>query len=71
MSSYVDKVLQPNETVLATGHMHWIVYVQGGALILSSSGAQNQVLNAGGADITGGRIVFVQPLLQIVFLMVD
>lgn len=34
MSSYVDKVLQPNETVLATGHMHWIVYVQGGALIV-------------------------------------
>ena len=34
VSSYVEKVLQPNETVLATGHMHWIVYVRGVALIL-------------------------------------
>ena len=33
MSSYVDKVLQPSEIVLATGHMHWIVYVRGVALI--------------------------------------
>lgn len=34
MSSYVEKVLQPNETVLATGHMHWIVYARGVALVM-------------------------------------
>ena len=34
VSSYVDKVLQPNESVLATGHMHWIVYVRGIALMI-------------------------------------
>lgn len=27
--SYVDNILQPNEQVLATGKMHWIIYVQG------------------------------------------
>ncbi len=32
--SYVDSILQPNEQVLATGKMHWIIYVQGLALLV-------------------------------------
>lgn len=32
--SYVDKILRPDERVLATGRMHWIVFAQGAALIL-------------------------------------
>lgn len=27
--SYLDQILQPNETVIAIGRMHWIVYLQG------------------------------------------
>ncbi len=27
--SYVQSVIKPNETVLAVGYMHWIVYVRG------------------------------------------
>ncbi|HEX4298006.1 MAG TPA: PH domain-containing protein [Devosia sp.] len=27
--SYVQSVIQPGEQVLATGHMHWIVYARG------------------------------------------
>ncbi|MEP7239798.1 MAG: PH domain-containing protein [Devosia sp.] len=32
--SYVETVLQPNETVLVTGRMHWIVYARGGVILL-------------------------------------
>ena len=32
--SYVDTVLRPDEKVLAVGHMHWIVYARGGALLV-------------------------------------
>ena len=27
--SYVDKILQPGETVITTGRMHWIIYARG------------------------------------------
>jgi uncharacterized membrane protein YdbT with pleckstrin-like domain len=27
--SYVDRILQPGETVIHTGRMHWIIYVRG------------------------------------------
>lgn len=32
--SYIDKILRPEEKVLAIGRMHWIVFVQGTLLIL-------------------------------------
>ncbi|HEY4199039.1 MAG TPA: PH domain-containing protein [Devosiaceae bacterium] len=32
--SYVKKVLQPNETVVAEGRKHWIIYVPGLLLII-------------------------------------
>ena len=32
--SYVDSVLQPGETVLRRGRLHWIVYVRGLLLLL-------------------------------------
>ena len=32
--SYVQTVIKPNETILATGHMHWIVYVRGSAVVI-------------------------------------
>lgn len=36
--SYVDKILQPKEEILAVGRMHWIVYVPGAVLLLLSIG---------------------------------
>jgi uncharacterized membrane protein YdbT with pleckstrin-like domain len=32
--SYVQTVLRPEERVLAVGHMHWIVYSRGAALLI-------------------------------------
>jgi uncharacterized membrane protein YdbT with pleckstrin-like domain len=32
--SYVQTVLRPEERVLAVGHMHWIVYARGAALLV-------------------------------------
>lgn len=32
--SYVEKVLQPNETVKHTGGIHWIVYVPGAIFVI-------------------------------------
>ena len=29
---YVDKIIRPNETVIAIGRMHWIVYLPGATL---------------------------------------
>jgi len=34
--SYVQTVLRPDETILATGHMHWIVYAKGVAIVFVS-----------------------------------
>lgn len=36
--SYLSQVLQPDEEVLAIGHMHWIVYFRGIALLLLALG---------------------------------
>jgi hypothetical protein len=36
--SYVQSVVKPNETILATGHMHWIVYVRGIVLLVVGLG---------------------------------
>src|ERR1700722_8077221 len=33
MASYVDKVLQPGETVRYTGTLHWVIYLPGVALL--------------------------------------
>ena len=32
--SYLDKILQPDETVLVTGKKHWIIYAPSGLVIL-------------------------------------
>jgi uncharacterized membrane protein YdbT with pleckstrin-like domain len=32
--SYVQTVIKPDERILATGHMHWIVYAKGGAVLV-------------------------------------
>ena len=32
--SYLDKILQPNETVVTTGKKHWIIYAPGAILII-------------------------------------
>lgn len=32
--SYVDKIIQPGETVIRTGSMHWIVFVGGASLVV-------------------------------------
>ena len=37
--SYVETVIKPNETILAVGHMHWIVYVRGIVLLIIGLGA--------------------------------
>jgi uncharacterized membrane protein YdbT with pleckstrin-like domain len=31
---YVNKILQPNETVIATAAMHWIIYLPGALLLV-------------------------------------
>lgn len=36
--SYVQKVLQPGEKVLVTGHLHWIMYLPGLLWILAGGG---------------------------------
>jgi ATP:cob(I)alamin adenosyltransferase len=38
MSSYVQSVVKPGETVLAIGHMHWIVYLRGVILFVIGIG---------------------------------
>jgi uncharacterized membrane protein YdbT with pleckstrin-like domain len=37
--SYVQSVIKPNETILAIGRMHWIVYVRGIVLLIIGLGA--------------------------------
>jgi len=32
--SYVQTVIKPDERILATGHMHWIVYAKGTAVLV-------------------------------------
>lgn len=32
--SYLDKILQPDETILARGKKHWIIYAPGAAVVL-------------------------------------
>lgn len=34
--SYIDRILQPNEEVLAVGHMHWIIYLRGAMMLVMS-----------------------------------
>ena len=34
--SYLDKILQPDETVLATGKKHWIIYAPGALVVLTA-----------------------------------
>jgi uncharacterized membrane protein YdbT with pleckstrin-like domain len=55
--SYVRKVLQPGETVIATGKFHWIIYLQAASFVLSGivlffiltlSSARNVVSNETG-----------------------
>jgi hypothetical protein len=36
--SYVQSVIKPNETILAVGHMHWIVYLRGIVLFIIGVG---------------------------------
>ena len=60
--SYVTSVLRPDETILATGRMHWIVYVRGVVVLvvglaialLSVEGAAGGVVRA-----VGGLIAFL------------
>src|SRR5947208_843643 len=33
--SYVDKILQPGETVITTGRMHWIIYARGVLIVVA------------------------------------
>lgn len=73
MSSYVDKVLQPNESVLATGHMHWIVYAKGAALIvlglvcllLPLTGSAAMLLRVvGGLIVVAGLVALLQSWIR-------
>lgn len=73
VSSYVDKVLQPNESVLATGHMHWIVYARGVALIvlglicllLPITGSAAILLRvAGGLILIVGLVAFLRSWIR-------
>jgi uncharacterized membrane protein YdbT with pleckstrin-like domain len=57
--SYVTSVLRPDETILATGRMHWIVYVRGVVVLviglaialLNIDGTPGTVLRAAGGLI--------------------
>lgn len=64
--SYVTSVLRPDETILAIGRMHWIVYVRGvvvlvvglGIALVSIEGAAGGVIRA-----TGGLIALLGLLM--------
>jgi uncharacterized membrane protein YdbT with pleckstrin-like domain len=57
--SYVTSVLRPDETILATGRMHWIVYVRGvlvlvvglGIALITLDGTPGTVLRGAGGLI--------------------
>ena len=56
---YIDAILQPDEKVIAIGHMHWIVYTRGLVLLLiacillfwPADGALNVILKVIGAIV--------------------
>lgn len=37
MPSYLDRTLQPDETVLYRARLHWIIYAQGAALVVAGA----------------------------------
>jgi uncharacterized membrane protein YdbT with pleckstrin-like domain len=59
---YVNKILQPNETVIATAALHWIIYAPGGFLLLLAA-----LIAIIGPAMFGFAVIF-QPLAGLVML---
>lgn len=59
--SYLDKILQPDEKVIAIGRMHWIVYVRGAVLTLIGLAVLLMRFSDGagelGADALAGLVI--------------
>jgi uncharacterized membrane protein YdbT with pleckstrin-like domain len=53
--SYVNKVLQPGETLLFRGKLHWMVYVP--AVVFAAVGIAGAVLAANHQDNTGYQVL--------------
>jgi hypothetical protein len=65
VSSYVSSVIKPNETILAIGHMHWIVYLRGVILFIIGLGALLASVPPSAAllvRIVGGLILLIAAL---------
>lgn len=61
--SYLDKILQPNETISAIGKKHWIIYAPGFALIVLA------IIVVGGVTIAQQLILTGQVLAAIIGLL--
>jgi uncharacterized membrane protein YdbT with pleckstrin-like domain len=61
--SYLDKILQPGETVIATGRKHWIIYAPGLAVLVVALLVE---LFARGAPAAGWALEIVALIIALV-----
>ncbi len=63
MPTYLDRTLQPDETVLYRARLHWIIYAQGAALVVA--GAVVWIASAIPIFFVVGEIVMAVGLLSL------
>ncbi|HVX82523.1 MAG TPA: PH domain-containing protein [Devosiaceae bacterium] len=61
--SYLDKILQPGETIIATGRKHWIIYAPGLAVLVVALLVE---LFARGAPAAGWALEIVALIIALV-----